>query len=312
MAHFDLQQINVVNGPNCSRGLEVNWNRIVVQLSSRFFCKASPTKNLLPISHNQLIIYPCDQASDYFPRKVQDIFLIHPALSGTFPVFPGVDTSIFTFKLSNDSKEIHIHEHYKFLESDPVISNLYSKWDSENGFDLLGQDKHPLERRKNLHGRNLILSQALYWPFVFKRENGSFGGISLDVIHNFQQTMNFTYELVESPDGTYGTRQNQSWTGFVGQLINGSADVCIATLTITHSRRKVIDFSIPIMWTDLSVFIANPYDKVNFLTYFAPLTLANWIALLILLVLATLVLDWTDQQSLATEEKMEFGRFKAL
>ncbi|TRY78880.1 hypothetical protein TCAL_12653, partial [Tigriopus californicus] len=144
------------------------------------------------------------------------------------------------------------------------------------------------------------------------RENGSFGGISLDVIHNFQQTMNFTYELVESPDGTYGTRQNQSWTGFVGQLINGSADVCIATLTITHSRRKVIDFSIPIMWTDLSVFIANPYDKVNFLTYFAPLTLANWIALLILLVLATLVLDWTDQQSLATEEKMEFGRFKAL
>lgn len=312
MGHFDLQHVSVVIGPNCSKEWESHWNRIAAQLSRRYLSKASLTVDLVPITHNQLIIYPCDRLIHPIPTKVHDVFLLQDSLSDVFPVFPGVDTSVFTFQVTNDSRKIHLTEHYQFLESDPVISRLYTTWTFENGFDMVDREKNPLERRKNLNGRKLVLSQALYWPFIFKRADGSFGGISIDIINNFQQSLNFTYELVPSPDGTYGTFRNQSWTGFVGQLINGSTDVCIATLTITHARREVIDFSIPLMWTDLGIFIFNPNDKVNFLTYFAPFTIRNWIALLLLLVVATLILDWAAKQSLLADESFEFGRFKAL
>ena len=38
----------------------------------------------------------------------------------------------------------------------------------------------------------------------------------------------------------------------------------------------MVEFSLPVIWTDQSVFIANPTDNTNFLTYLTPLKTANW------------------------------------
>ena len=65
-------------------------------------------------------------------------------------------------------------------------------------------------------------------------ENGTYIGISMDILHSMQKEMNFTYELVTTPDGNWGSRtENGSWNGFVGQLIKNDADICLSGKCLT-------------------------------------------------------------------------------
>lgn len=134
----------------------------------------------------------------------------------------------------------------------------------------------------------------------------------MDLISGIQQELNFTFELVGSPDGEWGRqREDGSWSGFVGQLMGGEADANIAGLTIFPARRAAIDFSVPIVWTDQSIFIANPSDEVNFLTYFTPLKWANWAVIAGLMGLGTLGLAAAARWAVAEANRGEFTVVKS-
>ena len=56
----------------------------------------------------------------------------------------------------------------------------------------------------------------------------------------------FNYEMVTPSDAEYGRLfANGNWPGLVGMLIRGDADLIIDNLSITESRKQVIDFSVP-------------------------------------------------------------------
>lgn len=77
------------------------------------------------------------------------------------------------------------------------------------------------------------------------------------------KTLNFTFEIFEVQDNTYGVQlENGQWNGVIGgSLITWNvdcnwnslvlqryeADLSISALTISYSRVKVIDFTLPFM-----------------------------------------------------------------
>ncbi len=70
------------------------------------------------------------------------------------------------------------------------------------------------------------------------------------------RTHSYSVIAVPSPDGEWGVLRsganggangsaNSTWTGLVGQLERGEADLCFSGLVATSARADFIDFSVP-------------------------------------------------------------------
>jgi len=90
-------------------------------------------------------------------------------------------------------------------------------------------------------------------PFVF--HNGTaYTGIVPELLAYVASHANFTYELLTPVDGQYGAlRSNGSWTGMIGDVVNGHADLIAAPLTITAARAAVVHFAEPFLNTGVGV-----------------------------------------------------------
>jgi len=104
-----------------------------------------------------------------------------------------------------------------------------------------------------------------------------FEGFSIDLLKVLSKEAGFKYEIKMVDN--YGTYQetHQNWTGLVGELIEGSADLAIADLTVTTEREKLIDFSIPFMSGGITILSKKQVDKEMYYSFLDPFTLGVWI-----------------------------------
>ena len=74
---------------------------------------------------------------------------------------------------------------------------------------------------------------------------------------------------------TYGVYQESSekWTGMVGELAAGSADMAVADLTVTEAREESIDFSIPFMSGGITILSKKPVNTEQYFSFLDPFTL---------------------------------------
>ncbi len=66
-------------------------------------------------------------------------------------------------------------------------------------------------------------------------------GYCIDLLREMATLLNFTYDIVEVEDGTYGvTDEMGGWNGIIGVLQRHEADLSVSAVTITYSRVSVI------------------------------------------------------------------------
>lgn len=74
-------------------------------------------------------------------------------------------------------------------------------------------------------------------------------GYCIDLLLRIADALNFTFNLYQVNDLSYGAKRylenRVEWNGLIGELLSKRADMAIATLTINPERAKVIDFSKP-------------------------------------------------------------------
>lgn len=72
-----------------------------------------------------------------------------------------------------------------------------------------------------------MLSSAVFAPFLFLESDGkTWQGMSLEILNYIQEKLNFTYSVVSSPDGRFGSPTSDGgWDGEIGQLVRGEADM---------------------------------------------------------------------------------------
>ncbi len=105
-------------------------------------------------------------------------------------------------------------------------------------------------------------------------------GIDFHLIETIVQYLNFSYELIE-PIGQWGNKMNGSWNGLIGKVIDGSADMALGGLTADTDREKVVDFTIPYFYSDLTFFMASTeFKSINInLLLVQPFDKNVWISL---------------------------------
>jgi len=99
-----------------------------------------------------------------------------------------------------------------------------------------------------------VVSTMYFEPFVMKGDNNvGFKGLLIDMLSGIADKLNFTVEYKLATDETFGrVNANGTWSGIIGEIVNGRADIGLAALTMNSMRMRVIKFSIPFMTTGIA------------------------------------------------------------
>ncbi|XP_074654246.1 glutamate receptor ionotropic, kainate 3-like [Tubulanus polymorphus] len=139
-------------------------------------------------------------------------------------------------------------------------------------------------------------------PYATKNSDSTnYHGYIVDLLHILANIIEFNYTIKEVDDSKWGTAVNDtatSWSGMVGELISGKADLAAAPLTVSYDREKVVDFSMPFMTHGIAMIMhkkdvfpleRSVYQNLGF--FLKPLSFAVWTATIICAVLVGLLLS---------------------
>ncbi|VDK73224.1 unnamed protein product [Litomosoides sigmodontis] len=192
----------------------------------------------------------------------------------------------------------------KVVEINPSGRSLYSvrnmyDWRQGVGFIMNTGSKPNLLRKEaatRLHYRpsRLHIVTVLVKPFVMLKRpargepppvgNDRFEGYCIDLIKLLAMNISGfdSYEIFIAEGNKYGQRQDDgSWDGMIGYLLNETADIAVAPLTINQARERVVDFSKPFMTTGISIMIKKPEkQEFNVFSFMQPLSINIWFLIL--------------------------------
>uniref|UniRef100_A0A6P7F4M4 Glutamate receptor ionotropic, NMDA 3A-like n=1 Tax=Diabrotica virgifera virgifera TaxID=50390 RepID=A0A6P7F4M4_DIAVI len=159
-----------------------------------------------------------------------------------------------------------------------------------------------------------------FFPFQkFKYKTNCCYGLSMDLLENVAQELEFDFRLYIVADGLFGSRivkrkgkrserdvgkkflsyrfkddhvksdrvkelnpdeVDIKWNGIVGDLVSGAAHMSFAALSVSSIRSEVIDYSVPYFFSGVS-FLAAPQQKseIPLMAFLLPFSPELWIAI---------------------------------
>ncbi|XP_050308479.1 glutamate receptor ionotropic, kainate 2-like [Anthonomus grandis grandis] len=119
--------------------------------------------------------------------------------------------------------------------------------------------------------------------------NDRYEGFAIDLIHELSLLEGFNYTFIVQADKANGKKVNGKWTGMIGAVIDGVADLAITDLTITLEREKDVDFTSPFMNLGISILFQKPKKAPpSFFSFAQPFAIDTWIALAVAFIVVSL------------------------
>nr|QUP79604.1 ionotropic receptor 17 [Monochamus saltuarius] len=190
-------------------------------------------------------------------------------------------------KFDTKGNRIHFNLHVVDVLEQVTIAN----WYASNNSLVLRRNSSEYESAavKDLQQITVHVSSRLGPPYLMYREaeegeilhgNDRFEGYSMDLIREIANIVGFRYEFHLTESSEYGRwdEKQQKWTGLIGDILNKKAHIAVGDLTITHQRRKVVDFSIPFMTLGISILHKREeITDINMYAFLDPFLLSVWI-----------------------------------
>ncbi|XP_061114620.1 probable glutamate receptor [Conger conger] len=110
-------------------------------------------------------------------------------------------------------------------------------------------------------------------------------GFCIDLLSALSKRLEFKYNLHLVKDGKYGSVQPETgqWSGMIGEVIRGEADLAVAPLTITALRERVVDMTTPFMQTGISFILRKDMvrkDEGGYFHFLCPFSTEAWVGIL--------------------------------
>ncbi|XP_015189890.1 PREDICTED: glutamate receptor 1-like [Polistes dominula] len=176
------------------------------------------------------------------------------------------------------------------LDTKRTDIDYFATWNSKKGIVEMVQ-KSLYERRNNLQGlamKSVVVKDSLF----FHMQDDKFGGIFGNIFCELCATLNFSLNIVSEVD-EYGSRNlnDNTWSGAIGEIYSGRADISLSEFSMTSARLNVVDFSFPIIISKNSFFLREPnIFAVKWSTYFQTFTYPVWITIFLILIAASILL----------------------
>lgn len=148
------------------------------------------------------------------------------------------------------------------------------------------------------NAKELSITTIKEEPYAMTR-GSELEGYCIDLLTELSKKLGFTYKVHVVKDGRYGVLdQSGQWSGMIGEVIRGEADLAVAPLTLTSVRERHVDMSTPFLQTGLG-FILNR-DLVSHessMSLLAPFSTDMWVGVLIAFLLTGLCIFMVSRLS---------------
>ncbi|XP_063612658.1 glutamate receptor 1-like [Penaeus indicus] len=106
-------------------------------------------------------------------------------------------------------------------------------------------------------------------------------GTAIDMMEILAKHLNICYEFVISKDRVFGSQlPNGTWTGLMGLLTRGEADMTAVILSMDSLRDRAVDFSVPLYVDQQAVGYKRPVYEADMLGFVKPYKYEMWLLLL--------------------------------
>ncbi|KAG7238002.1 hypothetical protein INR49_031356 [Caranx melampygus] len=123
-------------------------------------------------------------------------------------------------------------------------------------------------------------------------------GYCIDLLEKLAEDMGFTFDLYIVGDGKYGAMSGTGrWTGLVGDLLSGTADMAVTSFSINSARSRVIDFTSPFYSTSLGILVRSRDTAAPIGAFMWPLHWSMWVGIFVTLHLTALFLTLYEWNS---------------
>ncbi|XP_019888793.1 glutamate [NMDA] receptor subunit 1-like [Ooceraea biroi] len=129
-------------------------------------------------------------------------------------------------------------------------------------------------------------------PFFSVENGGTIGGFLGLLLIELSRAMNFTMEILDPVDA-YGSwnQQRNMWTGVIGQLVVGKADIGVSEFTLMPGRMDVVDFTLPLIHSRSRLYFKQPDSTdVHWSGYFQAFSSGIWIMIVTIIITASILL----------------------
>ena len=122
-------------------------------------------------------------------------------------------------------------------------------------------------------------------------------GLTLDLLFRLAIDLNFSFVVYFMNDTNYGVYRNGEWTGMVGDVIYGEADIIAGAFSVTSERLSSISFTEPYFQNTFAIVTGANGRSISMWAFLSPFSLQVWICIMISSVvagIATSVLEWNS------------------
>jgi len=141
----------------------------------------------------------------------------------------------------------------------------------------------------------VVQNQFSYFENSNETDPSKLQGYAVDLLEELSRLEGFEYDLQLVKDGQYGILNETSgqWTGMIGEVARGEADMAIGAITATKQRHEVVDFLPNFMTLHLDFVVKRSFEsnyKYNPYAFFDPFDLSFYRALLVSILCLSIVL----------------------
>ncbi|KAL1491605.1 hypothetical protein ABEB36_012177 [Hypothenemus hampei] len=204
-----------------------------------------------------------------------------------------------------------------------------ASYNSIQGLNVTRQYHHTkIDEKDSMRNKTFKVIISLTEPYGMLKEtsenlvgNERYEGFSIDLIQELAILENFNYTFTVQHDGANGKKDPKTgkWSGMIGAVISGEADMAITDLTITSERAEDVDFTSPFMNLGISILFQKPSKAPpNFFSFAEPFAIDTWAALAVAFVVVSLSFfllgricpnEWTNPYPCVEEPEFLINQF---
>ncbi|XP_069957612.1 glutamate receptor ionotropic, delta-2-like [Cherax quadricarinatus] len=219
-----------------------------------------------------------------------------PQLQGFNKMFSMTNSVILVAEEVSKSFRCAMYVHMPYSCQGPL---KVASWTPHRGLVLTSKiPLFPGKFSKLYNGPRLIVAAEEFEPHIalvkdpdISSSNSLFTGPMVNLLEILASVMNFTYTYVRPSDGSWGVKlADGSWTGMVGMVGRGEADIGLGPFGMSATRAEMVDFTREILTETARIMGGRGRPEVDPWGFLLPLTPLVWLATFTtLLLLPTLV-----------------------
>ncbi|KAF3696405.1 putative glutamate receptor Kainate-binding protein [Channa argus] len=149
----------------------------------------------------------------------------------------------------------------------------------------IGKATEAVSVSKNGHGQDDNNEE----PYVMSK-GSDLEGYCIDLVSELSKKLGFKYKLHLVKDNRYGAMDSSgTWSGMIGEIVRGEADLAVAPLTITAVREQFVDMTTPFMQTGIGFILRKDLtSEDSAFSLLSPFSTDTWVGILIAFLLTGL------------------------